>query len=200
MSYSFFFLMIRRPPRSTLFPYTTLFRSRPGRLLEGSESPPELGGERRPLACPHADQLLDGPLGDRLDLGPLRRGAAVLMRVQHVRLPRHEGEVHLAFELEALLQLLRRRHELARPRQVQRDGRLALWRLDPARRDRHMASLEQLTQPLPQRSLDPAELEWQLELRIEVAVVHAADLDREPPAEDLPFGRTETRHAPRHRL
>src|SRR6267142_3417127 len=27
---SFFFLMIRRPPRSTLFPYTTLFRS--GRL------------------------------------------------------------------------------------------------------------------------------------------------------------------------
>src|SRR2546422_3157452 len=26
----FFFLMIRRPPRSTLFPYTTLFRSRSG--------------------------------------------------------------------------------------------------------------------------------------------------------------------------
>src|SRR3712207_7544135 len=25
--YTFFFLMIRRPPRSTLFPYTTLFRS-----------------------------------------------------------------------------------------------------------------------------------------------------------------------------
>src|SRR3712207_8044262 len=27
----FFFLMIRRPPRSTLFPYTTLFRSGPDR-------------------------------------------------------------------------------------------------------------------------------------------------------------------------
>src|SRR3712207_7338435 len=27
MSSVFFFLMIRRPPRSTLFPYTTLFRS-----------------------------------------------------------------------------------------------------------------------------------------------------------------------------
>src|SRR6266480_7869316 len=27
----FFFLMIRRPPRSTLFPYTTLFRSRHAR-------------------------------------------------------------------------------------------------------------------------------------------------------------------------
>src|SRR2546429_5978179 len=33
----FFFLMIRRPPRSTLFPYTTLFRSRgkPITLCEG---------------------------------------------------------------------------------------------------------------------------------------------------------------------
>src|SRR5215510_15472446 len=29
-SISFFFLMIRQPPRSTLFPYTTLFRSEPG--------------------------------------------------------------------------------------------------------------------------------------------------------------------------
>src|SRR3982751_7006921 len=31
----FFFLMIRRPPRSTLFPYTTLFRSRAPRDLRG---------------------------------------------------------------------------------------------------------------------------------------------------------------------
>src|SRR2546430_17266536 len=30
-SFLFFFLMIRRPPRSTLFPYTTLFRSGYGR-------------------------------------------------------------------------------------------------------------------------------------------------------------------------
>src|SRR2546429_1754287 len=30
----FFFLMIRRPPRSTLFPYTTLFRSREGRFRD----------------------------------------------------------------------------------------------------------------------------------------------------------------------
>src|SRR5438034_6708456 len=30
---SFFFLMIRRPPRSTLFPYTTLFRSRLLRIV-----------------------------------------------------------------------------------------------------------------------------------------------------------------------
>src|SRR5258708_37328217 len=32
----FFFLMIRRPPRSTLFPYTTLFRS--GLATEGSSA------------------------------------------------------------------------------------------------------------------------------------------------------------------
>src|SRR5258708_27731819 len=34
----FFFLMIRRPPRSTLFPYTTLFRSRFGLFLKAPES------------------------------------------------------------------------------------------------------------------------------------------------------------------
>src|SRR2546430_7851113 len=36
-SFIFFFLMIRRPPRSTLFPYTTLFRS-PGSWKAGSRS------------------------------------------------------------------------------------------------------------------------------------------------------------------
>src|SRR2546427_7138091 len=36
---SFFFLMIRRPPRSTLFPYTTLFRSLTGDIhLEPRQS------------------------------------------------------------------------------------------------------------------------------------------------------------------
>src|SRR2546427_4969802 len=35
----FFFLMIRRPPRSTLFPYTTLFRSVPNlRRRSGSDA------------------------------------------------------------------------------------------------------------------------------------------------------------------
>src|SRR3712207_8618541 len=35
----FFFLMIRRPPRSTLFPYTTLFRSMDLTTLEGKDTP-----------------------------------------------------------------------------------------------------------------------------------------------------------------
>src|SRR2546430_5934916 len=41
----FFFLMIRRPPRSTLFPYTTLFRSRTLRTGKGRE----LGVVRSPF-------------------------------------------------------------------------------------------------------------------------------------------------------
>src|SRR5256885_4696150 len=35
----FFFLMIRRPPRSTLFPYTTLFRSIRAELIAGDNRP-----------------------------------------------------------------------------------------------------------------------------------------------------------------
>src|SRR3712207_9360211 len=38
-----FFLMIRRPPRSTLFPYTTLFRSEWSRIPRGAPAPPRLG-------------------------------------------------------------------------------------------------------------------------------------------------------------
>src|SRR2546429_5803827 len=49
---SFFFLMIRRPPRSTLFPYTTLFRSN----IVGV--PPKLEGSRRRevLSVQYADR------------------------------------------------------------------------------------------------------------------------------------------------
>src|SRR2546430_16838765 len=42
ISHLFFFLMIRRPPRSTLFPYTTLFRSG-----QGHDVPPHGGGGGR---------------------------------------------------------------------------------------------------------------------------------------------------------
>src|SRR2546427_4173010 len=40
----FFFLMIRRPPRSTLFPYTTLFRS----YVENVASDPRYARQARP--------------------------------------------------------------------------------------------------------------------------------------------------------
>src|SRR6266511_5590813 len=43
----FFFLMIRRPPRSTLFPYTTLFRSPAvGRQRDHARRRPHSGGWR----------------------------------------------------------------------------------------------------------------------------------------------------------
>src|SRR2546426_6675564 len=43
----FFFLMIRRPPRSTLFPYTTLFRSRLERQDGSAASRSDGGSDRR---------------------------------------------------------------------------------------------------------------------------------------------------------
>src|SRR2546425_3511942 len=55
-TFFFFFLMIRRPPRSTLFPYTTLFRSpahphgpagRASSRRRGSEGRCRCGRERR---------------------------------------------------------------------------------------------------------------------------------------------------------
>src|SRR2546422_5349140 len=42
--------MIRRPPRSTLFPYTTLFRSSSGARAESGESRNEAAEWRRPCA------------------------------------------------------------------------------------------------------------------------------------------------------
>src|SRR2546423_12723386 len=46
----FFFLMIRRPPRSTLFPYTTLFRSPPSPLPCGPCAPSRPRAGRRTRA------------------------------------------------------------------------------------------------------------------------------------------------------
>src|SRR5947208_4033069 len=53
---AFFFLMIRRPPRSTLFPYTTLFRSsqwvRRRKSLRPSPAPADRRGiGSRPMAA-----------------------------------------------------------------------------------------------------------------------------------------------------
>src|SRR3712207_8110378 len=69
----FFFLMIRRPPRSTLFPYTTLFRSFRGHTARGRRAGSQSHGshhrhperedygERRParLGCRQAAEGAD---------------------------------------------------------------------------------------------------------------------------------------------
>src|SRR2546421_2449303 len=58
----FFFLMIRRPPRSTLFPYTTLFRSHP--VVVDPEVLRQF--EHRPLAVGPREQVVEetGDLGN----------------------------------------------------------------------------------------------------------------------------------------
>src|SRR2546426_5992330 len=65
---SFFFLMIRRPPRSTLFPYTTLFRS---------------------LVGPRV--VLDAPVDQRAHLVLVPRGR--LDRVPAMRSEEHTSEL-----------------------------------------------------------------------------------------------------------
>src|SRR5256885_7173816 len=50
--------MIRRPPRSTLFPYTTLFRSRTASAIQAHSAPKRAGGSevpgrRIPRPCRH---------------------------------------------------------------------------------------------------------------------------------------------------
>src|SRR3712207_8620313 len=69
----FFFLMIRRPPRSTLFPYTTLFRSAHGpdgqRRRRGDPGPAgRLGALRHPRPADRARVPVPGdhPAGGRL--------------------------------------------------------------------------------------------------------------------------------------
>src|SRR2546427_5818287 len=64
--------MIRRPPRSTLFPYTTLFRSRRTGRLPGAELDPQPREQRRQ----HDDEpRLDGdePRGVQLHAQQLER-------------------------------------------------------------------------------------------------------------------------------
>src|SRR2546426_12607613 len=65
----FFFLMIRRPPRSTLFPYTTLFRSE--------------------HAAAHARVLPVEQLANRLEYD-----SEVLGRTVRMGLPQHRSEEH----------------------------------------------------------------------------------------------------------
>src|SRR2546430_15795884 len=56
----FFFLMIRRPPRSTLFPYTTLFRSYAGFLGMARSSDPNSGSSQFYINTSDNSASLDG--------------------------------------------------------------------------------------------------------------------------------------------
>src|SRR3712207_6951162 len=81
----FFFLMIRRPPRSTLFPYTTLFRSLVRAGMSNREIAERLYITER-TAQTHVQCILD-----KLDVGT--RAAAAALAVQHGRSEEHTSEL-----------------------------------------------------------------------------------------------------------
>src|SRR2546427_8000367 len=95
--------MIRRPPRSTLFPYTTLFRSTARRLTQ--------------LRTGHGTQLAAG----LLDHGIHRQGAAqahavlVAPRVrEHARSEEHTSELQSQSNLVCRLLLEKKKENLLR--------------------------------------------------------------------------------------
>src|SRR5688572_31429609 len=64
--------MIRRPPRSTLFPYTTLFRSRIGSAARATPA----GGKTSPACCsrPRRRELPHRSTSSRTSCAAVRRG------------------------------------------------------------------------------------------------------------------------------
>src|SRR5256886_15320270 len=86
--------MIRRPPRSTLFPYTTLFRSQAGRT--GPRAARRvLARDPRPVSRPRdgRDQLIGG------------RRVVVEVHLGLSGLEVHDGGIHTVRPLEGLLDL-----------------------------------------------------------------------------------------------
>src|SRR6266403_2317270 len=65
---SLFFLRIRRPPRSTLFPYTTLFRSPQPAPRGRSHGPGPRRGDSTPPARPRRSEEHTSALQSRRDL------------------------------------------------------------------------------------------------------------------------------------
>src|SRR3712207_7132008 len=96
----FFFLMIRRPPRSTLFPYTTLFRSMADRFDKFTER------ARRvlTLAQEEAQRFNHNYIGtEHLLLGLVREGDGV-------RSEEHTSELQLRQYLVCRLLLEKKKH------------------------------------------------------------------------------------------
>src|SRR2546427_9087925 len=116
---TFFFLMIRRPPRSTLFPYTTLFRSGSRLRVEGRR--PRLG--RR------------GGIGPAVRAGALRaeEGRDVARaRALSLRLPRDPGPGRPRWPQEPV-EGRRRADSRPAPDRGDREGDAGPRRGDPAR-------------------------------------------------------------------
>src|SRR3712207_9166062 len=103
----FFFLMIRRPPRSTLFPYTTLFRSFcivVGTMLHGIATGNCLPAQV-PLVCVDINQATVTKLMDRgsfqsmgiiTDVGLFIRELAEHLAPEELQVPSEEAAVREA--------------------------------------------------------------------------------------------------------
>src|SRR5258708_39443637 len=80
--FSFFFLMIRRPPRSTLFPYTTLFRS--DRSLRPEQRRHLLGDRRHGMRLQRDNHIILRPgLGGIVGRARLHRKVAAMRSEEH---------------------------------------------------------------------------------------------------------------------
>src|SRR3989449_3207651 len=85
----FFFLMIRRPPRSTLFPYTTLFRSR------GERDGPARGGRRdRAVVFQVGERRATRPVGVKPAPSPAQEQGVVGRAVRGGEAPRPVAVAH----------------------------------------------------------------------------------------------------------
>src|SRR2546430_9383487 len=98
--------MIRRPPRSTLFPYTTLFRSlaRGGAPVLLDEVEPEVERRRHAARGHHAPILDDPPIGDDLATQRLQRSEE------------HTSELQSQSNLVCRLLLEKKKQKRLRPR------------------------------------------------------------------------------------
>src|SRR3712207_8410854 len=89
--------MIRRPPRSTLFPYTTLFRS-------------QLDGAAEEAKVLHPDRLVEAEelvvAGDRLGRGPFAQGG-----LGRARSEEHTSELQSRQYLVCRLLLEKKKHD-----------------------------------------------------------------------------------------
>src|SRR6266571_368365 len=155
----FFFLMIRRPPRSTLFPYTTLFRSSTGRPPARPAPRPTSRSDssRNPCDAPpllaaahqHLDQRPDGPPPVRhMLLGRRRRLAERLAEVgreeqrvvaEAARAARRREDAAFTGGLDGLA-----REPLEQERVVRRLALSSAVQLRPARREHARRSLQRI--------------------------------------------------------
>src|SRR5687767_15637982 len=98
--------MIRRPPRSTLFPYTTLFRSRKAGVIDHRAA--ELHDDAR-----RGRDLRVVPVPGRRDVGHPRRAAVRIAPGVHLRSEEHTSELQSLAYLVCRL-LLEKKKTIAR--------------------------------------------------------------------------------------